>query len=187
MATPEELLAIVEDDVRKRQRELTPKERRVVIEYLESNGWKSPATAKDYDSNYRLADLFFVSEATIRVDKKSILKAYTKDITPAQALTFVGEYMRSHDHLIRRAERGLNATVAGSLGEQNYLRLISDLRAKWMKLLQEIGAVPKELGRLNVTEEHWVAEVSDDGITSLHLAGSDEQTKAAPASEGDEE
>lgn len=142
-----------------KSRKLTAAERRLVLAHLEELGTSQ--------SNYQLAALFGVDEKVIRKDRKELLQEYTKTISPEHALSFVASYLKSHDDLIRKTKFGLEKCLPGTLGHQNYLRLLSDLESKRMKLLQEIGAVPKELGHLNVSEERWVAVVSTDGVTSV--------------------
>lgn len=140
-------------------KKLTAAERRLVLAYLEEEG--------QVLSNYQLADVFQVDEKVIRKDRKELLREYTATITPEYALGFVASYLKSHDDLIRKTKIGLEKCQPGTLGHQNYVRLLSDLETKRMKLLQEIGAVPKELGHLNVSEERWVAVVSEEGVTSV--------------------
>lgn len=156
----EQLLAIAKAKTRK----LTSAERRVVLAYLEEVG----DDVHGYSTNYKLADLFEVDEKVIRSDKKRLLQEYAQHITPEHAMGFVAAYLRAHDELLRRTRQGLSKAVPGSLGHQNYLRLLSDLETKRMKMLQDIGAVPKELGHMQISEERWVATVSDDGVTSVN-------------------
>jgi hypothetical protein len=162
---------------------LTPRERREAVAYLDDHGFGDDN--RDL-SNYELADLFDVSEKIIREDKKRILAEYTSVISPAEALSYVGQYLRSHDGLIVRAKHGLAKSKPGTQAHQHYLRLISDLEAKRIQILQEIGAVPKELGRLNVTEERWVATVSNDGIVTCQPASQAEDVKSLPPHEPEE-
>jgi hypothetical protein len=158
--TAEQLLTLAQT----RARKLTIGERRTVIAYLEDTGEDHVS----YSSNYKLAELFGVDEKVIRDDKKKLLQEYAQHITPEYAMGFVAAYLRAHDDLLRRTRHGLSKAVPGSLGHQNYLRLLSDLETKRMKLLQEIGAVPRELGHMQISEERWIATVSEDGVTSVH-------------------
>jgi hypothetical protein len=144
---------------------LTPVERRKVIRFLDEGGDER----KEY-SNRELAKLFSVDEAVIRKDKKKILALYTRAITPDHAMLYVGDYLKAHDDLIRKAEDGLRKANPGTMAHQTYLKILSDLKERQKKMLQEIGALPKHLGQLNVTEEHWVATVNHEGVTEVHEA-----------------
>ena len=155
---PSELLEVA----KAKSRKLTPRERRTVIKFVDDAGVKD-ANGKPVEyTNYELAALLNVDEKTIRIDKRKILKEYTSIITPEDALTFVGEFIKGHDDLMRRAFAGLRQSPDGTLAHQNYLKIISDLHKRRVAMLQEIGAIPKELGNLNVNQELWEAYVLDD-------------------------
>ena len=154
-----ELFEIAQSKTRK----LTPQERREVITYLEEAGARDKSGVSKPLSNYQLAELFDVDVKVIRVDKKKILKEYTSAITPDEAMVFVGTFMQGHDDLLRRTVKALNEIPHGTLTHAKYLQLASDLHKRRVQMLQEIGALPKELGNLNVNEELWEAYISDDG------------------------
>lgn len=155
-----ELLDIAQNKTRR----LTPRERRSVIRYVEEHGVKDAATGVSKPlSNYQLADLFSVDEKIIRIDKRKLLKDYTKLITPEDAMVYVGTFMQGHDDLLRRAIKALDDMPHGTLAHAKYLQITSDLHKRRVQMLQEIGALPKELGNLNVNEELWEAVIQDDG------------------------
>jgi hypothetical protein len=133
-----------------------------VIRYLDELDDEHP-----YSNNYKLASLFTVDEKVIRTDRKKIVTRFAGTITPDRAMLYVGHYMKDHDKLIRQAEAGLRTAKPGSIAHQQYVRLISDLHTKKVKLLQETGVMPKELGHLNVSEEVWEATVSQTGIIEV--------------------
>ena len=151
------------DIARTKTRKLIARERRQVIEYIDEAGYKDSAGQDAELTNYELADLFGVDEKIIRMDKRKIMREYTGLITPQESMVFVGSFLKAHDDLIRRAVKGLSASPLGTLAHQNYLKIISDLLKRRITILQEIGAIPKELGNLNVTHEEWQAYVTDDG------------------------
>ena len=159
--SPEDLLKVAIA----KERKLTSKERRTVLAFLMDQ--KIDPVAKTFRSNYQLADLFGVSESMIRNDKKRILRDYSSNITPDQAMAFVTDALRAQDRLIRRAEAALMECESGGLAEREYIELLDKLEARKLKVAQDIGIVAKELGRLQVVEENWEATVSEDGITSV--------------------
>jgi hypothetical protein len=171
--TPERLWAIAES----KERKLSVDERREVLRWLDEDGRREMpdpddpsktivVTIRSY-SNYRLGEVFQVSEKQIRKDRALIRKMAMDALTPEQGLAFVEGFLREHNALIRRAEDGLEACVPGSQTQVMFLRLLSDLRKRHIALLQEVSVVPKELGNLNITEEIWTAEVSRDDVVSV--------------------
>lgn len=148
-----------------KERRLTAKERRFVLAYLMER--KIDPEAKAYRSNYQLAALFGVNETTIRNDKAKIFREYSSQITPDRAIAFVTDALKAQDRLIRRAESALVDCQSGSLAEREYIELLDKLEARRFKIVQDIGIVAKELGRLQVAEETWEATVNEDGVTSV--------------------
>lgn len=155
---PSELLEIAKTKTRK----LTPRERRSLISFIDEAGVKDASGHPVEYTNYELAALLDVDEKTIRLDKRRILKEYASIITPEDAMSFVAEFVKGHDDLLRRAYAGLRQSPEGTLAHQNYLKILSDLSKRRVTMLQEIGAIPKELGNLNVNQELWEAYVLDD-------------------------
>jgi hypothetical protein len=161
--TPEISVSELLEIAKRKSRKVKPDERRRVIRLLEES-WSTAGYPQE-PSNYELADLFDVDESIIRRDKRKIEKEYTSVITPDDAMSFVGWYCKGIDALIRDARAGMLASPLGSLGHQNYIKILADLRKRKIEMLQEIGAIPKELGTLNTTEETWEAYVLPDGTT----------------------
>jgi hypothetical protein len=117
----------------------------------------------------------------IRVDKKVIEKKAGELISPAKAVSYVVGSFKVLDRLIRSAELGMDQTELGTQGHREYIKVLADLDARRFKMAQDISIVPKELGRLQITEEHWIAETSADGTTTVFEAGSPgHETPAIP-------
>ena len=140
--------------------ELSATERRLVIAHMDEIG--------ELSSNLELAQMFGVDERQIRKDKARLVRAYAKRIAPDQAMNFIAAYTRNHDILIAQARKGLKAANPGTPAHQYYVKLISDLEERKVTKLQSIGVIPKELGRLAITEEKWIAVFSDEGTASVH-------------------
>jgi hypothetical protein len=139
---------------------LTPSQRRAVIAHLEEQG--------EIQSNYELAAIFRVDERVIRRDRTRLLRTNAKAIHPEQALLYIAAYVRSHDQAIAQCRLGLKKAQPGTPTHQMYLKLLSDLEERKASKLQSIGVIPKELGRLAITEEKWIAVFSDEGLASVH-------------------
>lgn len=158
----------------------TTEERREILKWLDTEGHKNDKGYRTSYSSYELSEKLGVSATQIRKDRDVIRKASLDAISPEHALDYAGQFLREHELLIKRAEDGLAECVTGSVAQIHFLRLISDLHKRRMSLLQEVSVVPKELGNLNVVEEIWEAEVSRDGITTVHQValpkGDDEES-----------
>jgi hypothetical protein len=168
-------------------RKLTPRERRRVIQFCDDHGVEDQSGKPKDFSNYELAKIFSVDEKIIRNDKKKLLKNYTSAITPEDAMSYVGEFVQGHDRLMRHAFRGLKASPEGTLSHQNYIKILSDLHKRKVGMLQEIGALPKELGHLNVSEEHWEAYIQDDGAGNATSGVRVLETKQLKAADDDDD
>jgi len=124
-------------------------------------------------THVELADLFKVDEAVIRRDRKKSLVVFSQQISPAHALAFVAEAVKEINVLIRKCKKGLDEATPLTLSHLKYIELMSALQMRRLKILQEVGVVPKELGHLSMSEEEWIAEVNPDGVTSVHPANAD--------------
>lgn len=162
----EELL----DQARNRTRKLTARERKLAIEALDSEG-RRPKPLNE------LVGLFGVSRTQITRDRLALHRKAGDSLSASDASQIVAEYLRDLDRQIENIQSLLDQTgddaavVAGSLVHVNYEKLLADLRERRIAKLQEIGVVPKELGRLNVREEVWKAVVAEDSgiITTSSL------------------
>lgn len=137
-------------------RKLKAFERRRVIVYLDETGDNKQSTQE-------LAKIFKVSETCIREDRKKLMVTLTGQLTPEHALDFIGQHIADINMLIAIGKRGLKTQNAGDLGETRYIDSIGKLIKERRETLENIGVIRKELGNMNVTEEHWVATVTDTG------------------------
>lgn len=159
--TPLELLADAQNKVR-----LVSDDRRRVIAYIAEYGYKENGKYKDL-SNVEMAALFQVDEAVIRRDKKKVLKEQSGSLTPEESMEFVQDFLFEHNALIRRAKEGANHSPLGTLTHIRYIQTLSVLFQQKIKILQETGLLPKELGHMSVTDEQWRAYVLEDGVTGV--------------------
>lgn len=151
-------------------RKLTPTERRRVLVYLDEIG-------ETRHSNVALAKLFHVTERILRLDKTRLLREFGATLTPAAQVEVLARHLRDMEHLIAVGQRGLQANDAGSLGERFYLETLMKLMKERRETYENTGILRKELGTLNVAEEHWVATVDVlDGALGVHSATPDERT-----------
>jgi hypothetical protein len=136
-----------------------------------------------YHTAEELGVMLHVDDRTIRSDRYKIGHSYAQNMDPQHAMRFVVDFVQDHDRMIRKARRALDNAVEGTLAHQNYLKLLSDLSKRKIETLQSIGAIPKELGRLNVSEEHWVATTEGDVTTVSPAPARAEAVKMLEAGE----
>ena len=156
--TPEDLLKAAELG-----KKLKPKERRLVILWLERSG------EIDRFSDAQLAQLFKCKPSSIATYRSLARQTLAQAITAEEAMNYMAEFMRHYDLLIKEAKIGIHDSERGSIAHQQYMRLLKDVASEKIDKLQSIGVIPKELGRLTHMKEEWVAEVSDEGVASVRL------------------
>lgn len=165
------------EEAKSGSRKLTATERRRVLVYLDEVGEQN-ASNKPY-SNVELAKLFKVGEKVIRDDKTRLLREIGKALTPEAQIMVVAAHMRDIDNLISRGQRGLAANESGTLGERFYLETLLKLLKEKRETYENVGVIRKELGTINVAEEHWVAEARvDTGTLTVRQATDAEHAEA---------
>jgi hypothetical protein len=159
MATPKALMLL---DEARGGRRLTSKERRHVIVYLN-------ATEPDLN-NTQLAELFGVSERTIRTDYQTFRKEKAKFIRDDDVGLIIADIAMDYERQVRDIEK---SKLKARLGTLTYLRHCTDalnLRMQMVKALQDLGYYPKNLGNMTVQNWNFKAIVNkDDGsVTTQH-------------------
>ncbi len=150
-----------------------PKERREIVLYLERSG---------EIENHRedvLAKQLGCSKNALKKDRQRAWQTLAKAISSEEAMTYMADYCRHIDNLIKEGYAGLKEAVKGGTGHPHYIRLIGELVESKVNKLQSVGVIPKELGRLTTLEEEWIAAASDEGVVSVK-----EKEKSAPEPEG---
>lgn len=152
------------------QRKLTPTERRRVLVYLDEIG-------ETKLSNVELAKIFKVTERVIREDRDRLLRDLGATLTPEAQVYFVARQLRDLDQLIVTGKRGLQENERGTLAERFYLETLLKLYKERRETLEGVGVIRKELGTLNIAEEHWVATVDETGtVLGVHAAAEDDKS-----------
>lgn len=154
------------EEAKSHARKLTAKERRRVIVYLKEIG-------ETKLSNVELAKVFQVDEKVIAADKRRILSDLATSLTPEAQMLIVARHMDDLEELIATGRRGLHANDSGTLNERFYLETLMKLYKERRETYENVGIIRKELGTLNVAEEHWVAE-ADISTGALSVRQADE-------------
>jgi hypothetical protein len=156
---------VIWEEVKAGTRKVTARERRRCLVYVDELG--------EIHSNVELSKMFGVSESVIRDDKKRLLREFGATLTPEAQIELLARHLRSIDTLIGNAEAGrkaCNAAGAGSINERFYIETLLKLQQERRTTLENTGILRKELGTLNVQEEHWVATTDEAGIQNVHEA-----------------
>lgn len=142
---------------------LSTSERRYAIEFL-------MATEPDKVVNTQLAELFSVTERTIRVDRQTIREAkakYLKDELSRDAGLFIADIAMEFEHQVRDIEKSKQKAPPGSRRFLDHCVAIMDLRLRMTKAFQEIGYLPKNLGNMTVDKYVYKAVVHKDGSVDV--------------------
>jgi hypothetical protein len=145
---------------------LKPSERLAVVTWLEGSG-----EIEQYGPA-QLAQVFGCKPAAIKKLTRKARQAFAAAITEEDAMAYMVNFLRSTDVLIKECKKMLaDANIPGTQLHLGYMRLLMEVETEKIEKLQSIGVIPKELGRLTSVKEEWIAEVSDEGVTSVREAG----------------
>lgn len=133
---------------------LSREERRLCIAYLE---------ATDMYTDKEMASIFKVSRGVIAKDREKIREERSAILSAVKPLDFVVDYLESQKYVIGRLRRIIEHPSTQSKEVVQALDKYSLAVQRTMDTLQNLGALPKQLGNITVTEERWVAEITDSG------------------------
>lgn len=130
-------------------------------------------------SNVDSGEIFQVTEATIRKDRKAIREELAEELRTEDVGLVIGDISFN----FRRQMRDLEASKAkAKQGSKEYLAhcvALLDMELKKTKAFQELGYLPKNLGNMTVTNYEYAAVViKGDQIESRPLTMFDDTTQA---------
>jgi hypothetical protein len=137
------------------EKKLSTSERRHVIAYL-------MATQPDH-SNVELAEVFGVTERTIRMDKQHIREEKARFIKEDDIGLVIADIALDFERQVRDIERSKAKSKLGSDTFLKHCTAAMELRLKMVKSLQDIGYLPKNLGNMTVESYEYKAVVHRDG------------------------
>lgn len=154
---------------------LTAKERRHVVAFL-------MATDPTAHTNEQLAEIFKVTERTIRVDKHTIREGKAKVVKDDDVGLVIADILLDYERVIADLEKSKLKTALGSKERRMHNESIMDLRLKITKALQELGYYPKNLGTMSVNKYEFRTEVPFNHQLPARAADlfSDSPQKALP-------
>lgn len=137
------------EDAKNGTRKLTSTERRRVLVYLQELGV--------HITNVELSRTFRISERQLREDRKRVLRSLGEDLTPDAQITIVAGLVQEYDQAIGRIKRALATLNPGDRLEREYVETLMKVLHEKRSTYENIGVIRKELGTINVAEEHWIA------------------------------
>jgi len=128
---------------------LSTQERRHVVEWLTVMGEISNHTNTD------LAKIFGLTERALRLDKKKIREDAVKALAENKDINFViADVFQDFESQRRDLERNKKHARAGSATYNQACKMVFDMRVQMLKLLQDLGWLPKNLG--TATTESYI-------------------------------
>lgn len=135
--------------------QLTVKERRHAISYLTVTRPELTGSA--------LAQLFKVSEPTIRIDKQRIREAKAEMIQKEDIGLVIADIAICFERQIRDMESSKNHCKVGSVAYLGHCKAIFQMQLQKVEALQKLGYYPQNLGNLTVQKFEYKAIVNADG------------------------
>jgi hypothetical protein len=140
---------------------LDTKDRRYLLKYL--------LVTKPEITNVEMATLFQVTERTIRDDRelerderaKFLREDSSKDIS-----LVIADIIMCHVRQTADLEKSKAKCKLGTKTYEDHCVDIFDLQLKLVKILQDMGYIPKYLGNMTVEKFEWKATVTADGAVN---------------------
>lgn len=145
------------------KRKLTTKERRQCVVYLKST---DPEI-----TNTSMAELFSVTERTIREDLRAFRKEKAQFIKEDDVGLVIADIALDYERQIKDIERSKTKAPLGSLRYLQHCTNALELRLKCVKALQDLGYYPKNLGNMTIKKFDFKAIVNQkDGSVNVKRA-----------------
>jgi hypothetical protein len=158
------------DIAQNKERKLTTKERRQCVVFL-------MGTDPDM-TNTAMAELFDVTEGTIRKDKMDFRRQKAKFIKEDDVGLVIADIALDFERQVRDIERSKAKAKLGSATFLQHCTAAMDLRIKCVKAFQDIGYLPKNLGNMTVSSFDYRTVVTRDGIESRPVNYFDDAVEA---------
>lgn len=134
-------------------RSITADERRLAIQYV--RGRQPNVTQRD------LAQMFGVSDSLIRKDISKLVQDATEETRATYKDTVVGELINEQHIIYNGLKKSLEQAKLGSNTYVNHLTAMHKVRMDTVRILQEVGALPKSLEETTRKKEVFRAELQE--------------------------
>lgn len=149
---------------------LDAEQRRRCVAYLSST---EPSI-----SNVEMADIFKVSEKTIREDKQKIREEVADEIETDDIRLVIADLKIHFSQHRTELEKGKRASHPGTKLHLDYVRALLDLDLKVMDAYQRLGLLPSNIGAMVVNEYNFAAIVAKgDKVDTKRIEEFDEETQ----------
>lgn len=161
---------------------LTAKERRHCIDYILSIGsGNDPDDANKKGKHatpltiQEMAELFGVSTRQITLDKRIVREQRAKEVGEEDISLVLADIDYTFSSEIAALQRAKKKAKAGSSTYLQYVKAITELTSQRIKLLQDLGYYPKNIGNLTVAEYDFTAQI--DSMTGKVNSVKSSETK----------
>lgn len=134
---------------------LTTDQRRHAVGYL-------MATQQEL-TNMQMAELFDVSDRTIRDDKGVIRKQAAELVSQEDIGMVIADIRLTYEQFRQKLAASLKKATAGTATYLNHLKLEMEMQLRVVEALQSLGWYPKNLGELTKKSWSFSAIVTKDG------------------------
>lgn len=153
----------------------TTHERRLCVEFL--------LATKPGITNQGIADIFAVTERTVRLDKvwiRSQKAKYLKNELNQDLGLVIADIAMDYEKQVTDIERSKTKATPGSKAYLDHCNAVFDMRLKMVKAFQDIGYLPKNLGNMTVDKFEYKAIVNKDGTSMTRPVSMDFGNDKAP-------
>lgn len=162
MATPHAVALL---NTARQGEKLSTADRRHVIAYLMTFGdvTKDTKTGDEYMaapmSIAQMAELFQVSDRTVKSDKAAIREEMAKEVKAEDIALILADIRLTFTKVMLNIEKSAGKARLGSRGYLDHQLALARLQTDYVKSMQDLGIYPKELGTINVEKFEFSAQV----------------------------
>lgn len=139
----------------KKGEDISTSQRRHAVGYLMS-------TQPDL-TNAQLAELFGVSDRSIREDKQWTRKQAAELVTQEDVSLIIADVRMKYEWFCQQLAASTKKATLGTANYANHLKLGMEMQLKVVDSLQSLGWLPKNLGELSRKSWNFTAIVTKDG------------------------
>jgi hypothetical protein len=150
-------------DLARQKQPLTTEQRRHVVAYLMSR------PGDDCPSISESAELFGVSDRTIANDRKAIREAVAEEVKDEDVGLILADLRLCFNKVMRNIEKSAQKAKLGTMTYLEHQKSSFKLQQDYVKGLQDLGVLPKDLGTLHVEKFQFTASVGMQPPTSASV------------------
>ena len=126
-------------------------------------------------TNNELAAMFGVSEKQIRQDLQKIRRDKARRLKEDDLKLVIADIVINFERQVKDIEKSKTKAKPGSRDFLEHCKAIFNLEAQKVKLLQDLGFYPKDLGKMTVAKFEFQASIdSTTGAIVSHMVGDED-------------